>query len=153
MTEEKQIKSIYMKLKLSITLVIIVVLMSSCLSLFDNQTEQYLLGEWQAVSIQNETTGNSVDINPNGSNYILGNKQGDAIYFSSDGNFTVYNQKTGLTSSTQVSGTYDLNVLTLHLLFRNPPEITREIQSISELEMIMRDTIFGSPVLIAYNKL
>lgn len=142
-----------MKLKLSIKLVIIVVLMSSCLSLFDNQAEQYLLGEWQAVSIKNKSTGNTVEINPNGSNYILGSKQGDAIYFSSDGNFTVYSQKTGLTGSTPVSGTYELDDLTLHFLFRDPPEITREIQSLSELEMVMKDTIFGTPVLIAYDKL
>ncbi|HRQ30452.1 MAG TPA: hypothetical protein PLU49_10295 [Saprospiraceae bacterium] len=127
-------------------------LFSSCLSFIENQSEQYLHGEWIAVTMQNGSVGEPVDINPHAINYILGKKQGDAIYFNSDKTFTVFSQKSGLGSGTPVSGTYEMNVLTLKLSFYNEPTITREILSIGDLEMVMQDTIFGSPVTIAYNQ-
>ncbi len=120
----------------------------SCSGFIEGLAENNIKGGWNATSIVDNATSNKTNININLNNFILGNKPADALFFNDDGTFTAFRQKYGNSSAT--SGTYSIDVLTLTLTFTGQNPIKRNLLSVGEAEMIMRDTIFGIPKTITY---
>lgn len=123
---------------------------NSCTGLINNLTATNIKGGWNATSIKDDATGKVSSINISTTNFILNNKIGDALFFNDDNTFVLFKQKDGNSGTT--SGKYSVDVLTLSLTFNGQSTFKRSLVSISETEMIMRDTIFGIPKTVTYQR-
>lgn len=120
----------------------------SCSGFIEGLAENNIKGGWNATSIVDDATSNKTDINISSNNFILGNKAADALFFNDDGTFSIFRQKNGNSGTT--AGTYSIDVLTLTMTFTGQNPIKRNLLSVGEEELIMRDTIFGIPKTITY---
>ena len=126
----------------------IFLLQTSCTGIIDNLAETNIKGGWNASTIKDVKTNSIRDVNINANNIILGDKIGDALYFNEDNSFVIFSQKSGNTGNS--AGTYDVDLLTLTLNFTGGKSIKRSLVTVSETELIMKDTIGGIAKEITY---
>jgi len=140
----------FRKKGLTFTFIILSVFLQSCTKFLEGTAETRIIGTWNAIAIVDDSTGLLSPVIPSGSTRILGGKLADAILFNNNHSFSIFRQTTG--PSSVISGIYDIEVLTLNITFAGEPKIKRILSSISETEMVMRDTIGGLPKTITYFK-
>jgi hypothetical protein len=122
----------------------------SCADIIDGLAQNNIKGTWNLITIEDVATGNITDVSEFSiSTRILGNKEGNAIFFDGS-NFNVFYQIEGNTS--EIDGSYTVDITKLTLDFNDNTKLVRSINSVGETELILSDTIASKAKTLTFVK-
>ncbi len=124
--------------------------LNGCTKIIEDATQNGLKGDWNLVSIKDVESSKTTTISELSlSTKIFDNRAGNALFLDGT-NFNIYYQLEGQTS--EIDGAYDSDINTLFLTFNDNKKIIRKINSISETEMTLEDTIASKAKLLNFAK-
>jgi len=138
-------KAIFMKLSMS-TLVVLMLLFSSCSALVDGTFRQNFIGCWDSISYVTISTDQEVSLPIFGFDML--EHEGDSFEASVDGTFNMFYQQDP--EFITASGTFETDFGDVTFTFDDGSIIERSILLAAETELTLSDTLNGQAIKINF---